>query len=101
MQPHWDTITFINLILCIVILIFGIISYQRTKSRVALYVGTAFGMFGLTHLGTLLGLNANAAVNVVIIVIRTLAYLLVTYAMYLAAYSHADGRKASQKSKKK
>ena len=101
MQFHWDTLTFINLILCIVILIFGIISYQRTKSRVALYVGTAFGLFGLTHLGALLGLNANAAMNVVIIVIRTLAYLLVAYAMYLAAYSHVDGRKAPQKSKRK
>jgi uncharacterized membrane protein (UPF0136 family) len=85
MQFHWDTLTFINLILCIVILIFGIISYQRTKSRVTLYVGTAFGLFGLTHLATLLGLSV--ALNVVIIIIRTLAYLLVTYAMYLAAYS--------------
>jgi len=84
MQFHWDTLTFINLILCIVILIFGIISYQRTKSRVTLYVGTAFGLFGLTHLATLLGLNVT--LNVAIIVIRTLAYLLVTYAMYLAAY---------------
>ena len=85
MQFHWDTLTFINLILCIVILIFGIISYQRTKSRVTLYVGTAFGLFGLTHLATLLGLSVT--LNVAIIVIRTLAYLLVTYALYLAAYS--------------
>jgi len=99
MQFRWDTISFINLILCIVILVFGIISYQRTKSRVALYVGTAFGLFGLTHLGTLLGLNPS--LNVAMIIVRTFAYLLVAYAMYLAAYSHVDGRKAPQKSKRK
>jgi hypothetical protein len=90
MQFHWDTLTFI--------LVFGIISYQRTRSRVALYVGTAFGMFGLTHLGTLLGLSTS--LNVVMIIIRTLAYLLVAYAMYLAAYTSVNSGKAPKKSKK-
>lgn len=85
MQFHWDTLIFINLILCIIILIFGIISWQRTRNRVVLYVGTAFGLFGLSHLATLLGLSA--VLNVVLIVIRTLAYLLVAYALFLAAYS--------------
>jgi hypothetical protein len=84
MQFHWDTLVFINLILCIIILAFGIISWQRTKNRVVLYVGTAFGLFGLTHLANLLGLSTS--LNVVIIVIRTLAYLLVAYALFLAAY---------------
>jgi len=85
MQFTWNTLTFINLILCILILVFGIISWQRTKSRVALYVGIAFGLFGLSHLATLLGLNI--ALNTVLIVVRTLAYLLVAYALFLAAYS--------------
>jgi hypothetical protein len=84
MQFHWDTLIFINLILCIIILVFGIISWQRTKNRVVLYVGTAFGLFGLSHLANLLGLNVT--LNVVLIVIRTLAYLLVAYALWLAAY---------------
>ncbi len=85
MQFTWNTLTFINLVLCIAILVFGIISWQRTKSRVTLYVGTAFGLFGLSHLATLLGLSNT--LNIALIVIRTLAYLLVTYALFLAAYS--------------
>jgi uncharacterized membrane protein (UPF0136 family) len=85
MQFNWDTLTFVNLVLCIVILVFGIISYQRSKSRVTLYVGTAFGLFGLSHLATLLSLNTT--LNIELIIIRTLAYLLVTYALFLAAYS--------------
>jgi hypothetical protein len=84
MQFHWDTLVFINLILCIIILVFGIISWQRTRNRVVLYVGTAFGLFGLSHLANLLGLSTT--LNVVLIVIRTLAYLLVAYALFLAAY---------------
>ncbi len=84
MQFTWNTLTFINLVLCIVILVFGIISWQRTKGRVVLYVGTAFGLFGLSHLASLLGLSNT--LNVLLIVIRTLAYLLVTYALFLAAY---------------
>ena len=86
MQFTWDTITFVNLILCIIILIFGIIGYQRSKNQVVLFVGVAFGLFGLSHLATLLGLKTS--LNVVLIVIRTLAYLLVTYALYLAAFRH-------------
>ena len=85
MQFTWDTLTFVNLVLCIVILVFGIISYQRMKSRVTLYVGTAFGLFGLTHLAKLLSLDGT--LNIELIIIRTLAYLLVTYALFLAAYS--------------
>ena len=85
MQFNWDTLTFVNLVLCIVILVFGIISYQRSKSRVTLNVGTAFGLFGLSHLATLLSLNTT--LNIELIIIRTLAYLLVTYALFLAAYS--------------
>jgi hypothetical protein len=71
MQFTWNTLTFINLILCIVILVFGIISWQRSKSRVTLYVGIAFGLFGLSHLASLLGLNTT--LNIELIIDRTLA----------------------------
>jgi len=81
----WDTLTFINLVLCVVILVFGVMGWQRSKNRVTLYVGIAFGLFGLSHLGTLFGLSAS--LKTVWIIVRTAAYLLVTYAMYLAANS--------------
>ena len=57
MQLSWDTMTFVNLVLSIVILVFGILGYQRSKSQVVLYVGIAFGLFALSHLATLLGLK--------------------------------------------
>ncbi len=80
----WDPIYVVNLILCIVILVFGIIGYQRSKSVIPLYIGIAFGLFGLSHLATLLGLKDQ--ISVVLIVVRTLAYLLVAFALYQAAF---------------
>ena len=86
MQLSWDMLTFINLILCIVILIFGILGYQRSKSQVVLYVGIAFGLFGLSHLATLLSLKDS--LSTILIIVRTAAYLLVTYALFLAAFQN-------------
>jgi len=84
MQYSWDTMTFINLILCVIILIFGILGYRRSKNERVLYIGFAFGLFGLTHLATLLGLKDS--LSSILIIIRTAAYLLVTYALFLAAF---------------
>ena len=84
MAFHWDTITFINLVLCIVILVFGIIGWQRSKNLVPLYIAIAFGLFGLSHLATLLSLNTS--LSFLLILIRLLAYLLVTYSVYLMAF---------------
>jgi len=84
MHFTWNTLTFINLVLCIAILVFGTIGWQRKKSEVVLYVATAFGLFGLSHLASLLGLSST--LNILLIIIRTAAYLLVAYALFLAAY---------------
>ena len=84
MQFVWDTTTVINLVLCIVILVFGIIGWQRSKNLVPLYIGIAFGLFGLSHLATLFSLKDS--LSTLLIIIRLLAYLLVTYAVYLMAF---------------
>jgi len=77
-----DPIILVNLILCVAIVVMGVWEYIRTKSRVELYVGTAFGLFGVSHLLTLLGLAAGLTLP--LIIIRLLAYLIVIYALYIA-----------------
>ncbi|MFA5079835.1 MAG: hypothetical protein WC541_10180 [Dehalococcoidia bacterium] len=77
-----DPVVLTNLILCIIILGMGIWEYIRTGSRVELYVGIAFGLFGVSHLLSLLGLSAG--LTVLLIAIRTLAYLLVIFGLYTA-----------------
>lgn len=74
----------INLVLCVVIFIFGLMGWRRSGKTLPLYIGIAFGLFGLSHLATLLGLAAE--LEVLLIIIRLAAYLIVVYAVYKAAF---------------
>ncbi|MDD2666485.1 MAG: hypothetical protein PHD13_05705 [Methanocellales archaeon] len=76
----WDPIYVVNLVLSVIILGLGLWTYQKSKNKTALYVGLAFGLFGFSHAMTLLGLKD--ALEVLLIVIRTIAYLLVVFAVY-------------------
>jgi hypothetical protein len=74
----------INLVLCVVIVIFGLMGWRKSGKAFPLYIGIAFGLFGLSHLATLLGQAAQ--LEVPLIVIRTVAYLIVVYAVYKVAF---------------
>ena len=74
-----DPITIVNLILSLAILVLGINAYGKNKNGMALYIGVAFALFALSHLLTLLGLAQSLTTYLVII--RTLAYLIVIFAL--------------------
>ena len=80
----WDPIYATNLILCVIILVFGYIGYKRSGDLSPLLIGIAFGLFGLSHLATLLGLKQT--LTTALIVIRTIAYLMVVYTLYRVAF---------------
>ena len=80
----WDTQTAIDLFLCVAIVAIGFMAWHRTRSSVILLVACAFGLFGISHLASLLGLTGQF--NTPLIVIRVAAYLLVTCAVLLEAY---------------
>ena len=75
MTVIFDPIYTLNLVLCIIIVILGCLGYKRSGNKLPLYIGIAFGLFGLSHLATLLGLKET--LTVALVVIRTLAYLIV------------------------
>jgi len=77
-------ISVLNLVLCVVIFIFGLMGWRRSGKVLPLYIGIAFGLFGLSHLATLLGLVTK--LEGLLIVVRTVAYLIVVYAVYKAAF---------------
>ena len=79
-----EDIALVNLILCVVIVIFGCLGFKKANNVWPLYVAIAFGLFGVSHLLTLLGLAATLAG--VIIAIRIIGYLLVIYTVYRAAF---------------
>ena len=75
-----NPILIVNLILCIIILVLGIWGASKKKDNVPLYIGIAFGLFGVSHILTLLGLASG--LTVFLIIIRLIAYLLVVFALY-------------------
>ena len=77
----WDPIYTVNLVLCIVIFILGYWGYKKQKDTMPLYIGIAFGLFGISHLVTLFDM-ASSLTNI-LIVIRVIAYLIVIFALYL------------------
>jgi hypothetical protein len=79
-----NVIYVINLVLCAVILVFGFMGWRRSGKAFPLYIGIAFGLFGLSHLATILGMAAS--LEVLLIVIRTAAYLIIVYAVYKVAF---------------
>ena len=83
MAFNWDPIYMVNLLLCIIIVILGYWGYKRSNDAMPLYIGVAFGLFGISHLAILLGLRDS--LENVLIVVRLLAYLIVVYALYQAA----------------
>jgi hypothetical protein len=82
MEFVWDPIYGVNLVLCVIILILGVWGYSQKKGDlVPLSIGVAFGLFGISHLATLLDLKED--LTEMLIVIRTIAYLLVIFALYM------------------
>jgi hypothetical protein len=71
--------TSVNLVLCIVILALGIWAFIKKKYDVPLYIGIAFGLFGISHTLTLMGLAAS--LDAFVIAIRVIGYLLVIVAL--------------------
>jgi len=79
-----DPITLTNLVFCFIILIPGIIGYKRSEEMWPLFIGIAFGLFGVTHLLTLLDLKE--ALVTLLLAIRIIAYLMVALTVFWVAF---------------
>ena len=84
MSVTWDPVVVVNLILSAAILVIGLLGWQRSGSTIPLEIGIAFGLFGFSHLMTLLGLAGS--LTLVLVIVRILAYLIVLYSVYQMAY---------------
>jgi hypothetical protein len=58
----------------------AIVAYTSKKSRVAMYIGVGFALFGVSHLMALIGLAAS--LTDVLLVVRTLGYPVIIFALY-------------------
>lgn len=76
----FDPMYALNTMLCAAILVLGYLGYRKSVNKTSLYVGIAFGLFGISNLAILLGYKTE--MENVLIVVRTLAYLVVLFALY-------------------
>ena len=80
MDLNLDPIYIVNLVLCIIILILGYLTYKKSKEIIPIYISIGFTLFGISHLATILELKEM--LSDALIVIRTFGYLLVIFALY-------------------
>jgi len=92
MDFQWDTITGVNLILSAAILVLGLIGYGLSKKNASLYIGLAFGLFGFSHLATLM--EKKDSWKYELVAVRSVGYLLVALALYRVVCS---GKKEAAK----
>jgi len=71
----------VNIVLCIIIVILGCLAYKKNQRMPALLIGISFGIFGLSHIVTIIGLG-ESLMNA-LIAIRAIAYLLVVFALFI------------------
>jgi hypothetical protein len=75
-----DLMYLVNLVLCIIIVVLGYWGFKKSGDSIPLYIGIAFGLFGISHLSILLGLKDT--LETPLIVVRLLAYVVVIFALY-------------------
>lgn len=73
----------LNLVLCLVIVVVGLLAYQKKNDLVIILVVGAFALFGVSHLASLLGVEQ--AYETILLVLRTIGYILVIVAVSKAA----------------
>lgn len=82
MGLYWNVMFMSYLVLCLIILLLGYRGYKRTQNKLALSVGLAFGIFGVTY--SIVMLNVYSSLLPLLAGMRWFAYLIIALALYKA-----------------
>ena len=77
----------INTILCAAIVVLGSWGYKKDGNKTSLAIGISFGLFGISHIITLLGYGQSLIELVV--TIRIIAYLNIVFSQVLV-FLHSE-----------
>jgi len=75
----FEVMSTVNMVLCIMILAVGCIVYARTKNKVPFHIGVAFGLFAVTHVIAMFGVQCSFVTTVMLI--KVFAYLIVLFSL--------------------
>lgn len=77
-----DPVNALGLTFNIIIIVVGYWSYKKSKDKAPLYISAAFVLFGISYIITMLSLRRTLES---VFIIRTLGYLILTFAVYKLA----------------
>jgi uncharacterized membrane protein len=76
---NMDTIALVNLILCVTIVLVAVRAYMKKKTKLPLYIGGAFGLFGISHFATVIDVYSD--LYDALLVLRVIGYGLVIFGL--------------------
>jgi uncharacterized membrane protein len=74
-----DTTALVNLTLCVIIVLVAIWAYMKKQTKLPLYVGVGFGLFGISHFATVIDVYSDLYDG--LLVLRVIGYLLVIFGL--------------------
>lgn len=74
-----DAIALTNLTLCAIIVVVAVWAYMKKKTKLPLYIGGGFGLFGISHFATVIG--AYNDLYDALLVLRVIGYVLVIFGL--------------------
>lgn len=77
-----DSMNAVGLTFNIIIVVIGYWSYKKSRDKAPLYISAAFVLFGISYIITILNIGRPSE----ILIIRTLAYLILTFGVYKMAF---------------
>ena len=77
-----DLMNILGLTFNVIIVVVGYWSYRKSRDMAPLYISAAFVLFGISYIITILNLGRTVDV----LIIRTIAYLILTFAVYKLAF---------------
>jgi PAS domain S-box-containing protein len=89
-----DPVTLINLAFCIAVVIVSCWWFWKTQSRTPLYIGLAFGLFGISHIIVIT--NLNKPLEQALIFIRIAAYAIVATSLFFIALEVMKRKQAEE-----
>jgi hypothetical protein len=69
----------INLVLCAIIVLVAVWAYMKKRTKLPLYIGGAFGLFGISHFARVI--EADASIIDALIVLRVIGYALAVFGL--------------------
>jgi len=71
-----NTVLMLNLLFCTAILILGVVKFKKTEVKAFLYIGLAYGWFGVCNIQQLMGWGAGS-MKMILAGERMFGYLLI------------------------